>query len=477
MSSSSSASFLRDIPPTTAGGVYVRARGAEDDDDDDIDENNGVDYGEDLAPKQGGGCLGWFGRLPAWGRVTVIVLSIGAVVGLFLGLLLGDGPGQGQPAPKYRQRPVVVSTWFFNATSTAWLYLNHSFPALDAVENGCMTCEEERCDGTVGWGGSPDTTGETTLDALIMDGTSHDVGAVGYLRRVKNAISTARKVMHYTGHTILAGDGATNFSVLMGEAEEDLHSQESIQIFADWKNASCQPNYWTNVVGNNSCGPWTPVPTPAPTPYPPSALAAAVPAGQRIGGAGSPALPAAVDGKGQWVHHPALLAPRAMGTGHRSSRRRPVPASTKDHDTVGMCALDVAGNFAVGVSSNGANHKVAGRIGDAPIVGGGGYASTEAGCSAATGDGDITMRFLPAYQAVENMRKGMSPADACADAVKRIEKYFPVFDLGLVCVNPDGEWGAAAHGTWTFTYCAAAPSTNGEVVCTKAPQVTGLLDA
>ena len=35
---------------------------------------------------------------------------------------------------------------------------------------GCMECEDEQCDLTVGYGGSPDEEGETTLDAMIMDG-------------------------------------------------------------------------------------------------------------------------------------------------------------------------------------------------------------------------------------------------------------------------------------------------------------------
>lgn len=35
---------------------------------------------------------------------------------------------------------------------------------------GCSACEEQQCDFTVGWGGSPDEQGETTLDALVMDG-------------------------------------------------------------------------------------------------------------------------------------------------------------------------------------------------------------------------------------------------------------------------------------------------------------------
>ena len=39
--------------------------------------------------------------------------------------------------------------------------------ALDAVESGCATCEQQQCDGSVGFGGSPDESGETTLDAII----------------------------------------------------------------------------------------------------------------------------------------------------------------------------------------------------------------------------------------------------------------------------------------------------------------------
>ena len=37
---------------------------------------------------------------------------------------------------------------------------------------GCSVCERMQCDLTVGYGGSPDEEGQTTLDALIMDGVS-----------------------------------------------------------------------------------------------------------------------------------------------------------------------------------------------------------------------------------------------------------------------------------------------------------------
>ena len=39
-----------------------------------------------------------------------------------------------------------------------------------ALVDGLSTCERMQCDTTVGYGGSPDEKGETTLDALLIDG-------------------------------------------------------------------------------------------------------------------------------------------------------------------------------------------------------------------------------------------------------------------------------------------------------------------
>ena len=41
---------------------------------------------------------------------------------------------------------------------------------LDALVAGCSVAEEDLSIPSVGWGGSPDEYGETTLDAMIMDG-------------------------------------------------------------------------------------------------------------------------------------------------------------------------------------------------------------------------------------------------------------------------------------------------------------------
>lgn len=76
--------------------------------------------------------------------------------------------------------PIVVNTWpFVNATKNAFLKLmTPGATCLDAVEVGCRTCEDEQCDGSVGWGNHPAEDGETTLDALIIDGRTMSVGAV-----------------------------------------------------------------------------------------------------------------------------------------------------------------------------------------------------------------------------------------------------------------------------------------------------------
>lgn len=50
--------------------------------------------------------------------------------------------------------------------------------ALVLFVQGCTACEKLQCDFTVGWGGSPDEDGETTLDALVMDGDSMRVSGM-----------------------------------------------------------------------------------------------------------------------------------------------------------------------------------------------------------------------------------------------------------------------------------------------------------
>ena len=164
------------------------------------------------------------------------------------GKTLGDQPASGRAAAGQElqaaqdkvlpQLPLVLNTWAFTeATAAAWEAMTKpdaAKPALDAVEAGCSRCEALQCDHTVGFGGSPDEAGETTLDAMIMDGSSMEAGAVSDLRFVKQAVTTARLVMEHTQHTMLAGLQATQFAKDMGLPMAVLDTEESAAVHKAW---------------------------------------------------------------------------------------------------------------------------------------------------------------------------------------------------------------------------------------------------
>lgn len=64
------------------------------------------------------------------------------------------------------------------------------------------------------------------------------------MKNIKSAISVARKVMEHTDHTLLVGEGATQFAVEMGFPHENLTTNESSEIWQEWKSRNCQPNFW-----------------------------------------------------------------------------------------------------------------------------------------------------------------------------------------------------------------------------------------
>lgn len=71
-----------------------------------------------------------------------------------------------------------------------------------------------------------------------------NTGAVAGLRRIKDVISVARRVLENTQHTLLVGDQATEFARQMGFKEESLSTFTSHAIWKKWKSNSCQPNFW-----------------------------------------------------------------------------------------------------------------------------------------------------------------------------------------------------------------------------------------
>lgn len=134
-----------------------------------------------------------------------------------------------------------------------------------------------------------------------------------------------------------------------------------------------------------------------------------------------------------------------------------------NHDTIGMIVVDLNGQVVAGTSTNGARNKIPGRVGDSPIPGSGAYADASVGAAAATGDGDVMMRFLPSFLAVELLRLGITPSEAGRAALARIVKHYPSFQGGIVVATKDGIYGAACHGLKEFPY-SVAESSEGKVV-------------
>ena len=116
------------------------------------------------------------------------------------------------------------------------------------------------------------------------------------------------------------------------------------------------------------------------------------------------------------------------------------------HDTIGMVALDRHGDIAAGCSTSGWAYKLPGRVGDSPIIGSGLYVDNDIGGAAATGTGEEIMKYCISFLAVEHMRRGMHPGEACVEAVRRMFETNPEnrdTGVGVVALNKHGEYGAA----------------------------------
>lgn len=117
------------------------------------------------------------------------------------------------------------------------------------------------------------------------------------------------------------------------------------------------------------------------------------------------------------------------------------------HETIGMIALDVYGDLAGACTTSGLAYKIPGRVGDSPIIGAGMYVDNEVGGAAATGRGEEVIKICGSFTVVENMRRGMSPQEACEDAIRRMIKWHygkPNFQDCFIALNKDGEVGAAS---------------------------------
>jgi N4-(beta-N-acetylglucosaminyl)-L-asparaginase len=213
------------------------------------------------------------------------------------------------------------------------------------------------------------------------------------LEGIKHPSRVAVKVMEYTDHVFLVGDGARRFGLEMGFPEEDLLTDRARRIWLEWR-ARLGPN-------------------------------------------------------------DDYLTPEQSSEGVEGFGRTDAWEGARHHGTINCCAVDAAGDLAGVTTTSGLAFKVPGRVGDSPIIGAGLYVDNDVGAAGSTGRGEAVIKSCGSMLVVELMRRGASPEDACLQALERIvhltveERLLrpdgrPNFNVNFYAVSRSGEYGAAA---------------------------------
>ncbi len=323
---------------------------------------------------------------------------------------MGVAAGLGAPAPllgapavrRSAVTPVAVGSGNgLEAVTTAVHVVGDGGDTLDAVVQGVNIVERDPGDASVGFGGLPNLEGVVQLDSSVMHGPSRGAGAVACLEGIKTPSRVAVDVMRYTDHVLLVGKGAQRFALSMGHKLEDLLTERSRRRWIEWRaRMSTTDDY---------------------------------------------------------------LTPEETGHGGAdSSRNEDYGLGILDsHDgvrpqgTINCNVVNSAGELSGVTTTSGLAWKVPGRVGDSPIVGAGLYVDNDVGACGSTGRGEAVIKTCGSHSVVELMRSGMSPTDACLEALRRIvtftteprlqnEDGHPGFNVNYYAVNKNGAYGGAA---------------------------------
>lgn len=137
----------------------------------------------------------------------------------------------------------------------------------------------------------------------------------------------------------------------------------------------------------------------------------------------------------------------------KEQKYKPV-INIENHDTIGLLARDAQGHMAGACTTSGLAYKIHGRVGDSPIIGAGLFVDDEVGGATCTGLGESVIRTSASTVAVERMRYGASPQEACEEAIRRIVKKhtnWKEFQVGILAIDKQGRHGAfALHKGFTY---------------------------
>ena len=127
------------------------------------------------------------------------------------------------------------------ALEEGWRVLQRGGSAADAVEAAIVILEDDPVFDS-GTGAHLNRDGFVELDAIVMDGATLQAGAVAVLRRIKNPIRLARKLMETNEHMMLVAEGAEKFAVEQGIPLCDPKDLIVPREIAAWKNCHTGPH-------------------------------------------------------------------------------------------------------------------------------------------------------------------------------------------------------------------------------------------
>ncbi|MGF6548017.1 isoaspartyl peptidase/L-asparaginase family protein [Paraburkholderia youngii] len=252
--------------------------------------------------------------------------------------------------------------------------------ALDAVSEAVRLLEDCALF-NAGHGAVYTAAGTHELDAAIMDGRTLDAGAICCVKRVRNPVLAARRVLERSDHVLFTGEGAEAFAAAQGLEFVDNGYFGTDARYRQWQLAREQ---------------------------------------QR------PMLD----------HDAATLASAASRNGDPMPHE-PIDPNRK-FGTVGAVALDRHGHLAAATSTGGVTNKQVGRVGDTPLIGAGCYADDATCAVSTTGSGEMFMRMVAAYDVAAQMAyRQVSLEQAAHDVVMN---RLPKIDGrgGLVAVDVHG---------------------------------------
>ncbi len=259
---------------------------------------------------------------------------------------------------------------------------------VEAAVEGVALVEDDPNDTSVGYGGLPNEHGVVQLDASVMHGPTMRAGAVGCLEGVKNPSRVAKQVMERTDHVLLVGAGALAFAKAMGFQEENLLTERARRAWLRWKTTLSDQDDWLS--------------------------------DEEIR-----------------IDFDSIEPRHADAMGHRPT------------GTISCLALNAQREISGCTTTSGLAYKLPGRVGDSPIIGAGLYVDGEVGGCGSTGRGEAVLQSCGSRTVVENMKRGLSPADAILDVLKRIcdqtksprllnRPGRPNFDVNFYALRVDG---------------------------------------